>query len=149
MNNLANPSPKWLINLLPFISGMLSGGALWYTWFTYNNMANEPEFYWYAWIRLVLMIIMGILCLLATILFILNKPSAQAIFMGGLSMIPVILFSNLVILIFRIIQNILQENIYPFLSRLSTNPFRTILTIIVIILLLSVIDRIKKSQNNK
>jgi hypothetical protein len=57
MNNLANPSPKWLINLLPFMSGVLGGGALWYTWFTYNNLADEPEFYWYAWIRLVLMII--------------------------------------------------------------------------------------------
>lgn len=141
-------TPKWLVNLTPLIAIALGGVAFWYAWLKYNNIVNQPEFHWYIWISPVLMVLVGVLCLAATILFIVGRTSAWSVFMGGVSIIPLILFSNLVIFIFRIIQNTVQGNADPFLSRLSTSPLRTILTIIVIVILLSMVEGIKKVKNN-
>jgi hypothetical protein len=77
-----------------------------------------------------------------------GNPSAWSIFTGGLSIIPVMLFSNLVILIFRVIQNIVQGDTDPFLSRFSSSPLKVILNIIVVVIVLSLIQGIKKSKND-
>lgn len=145
---LAYQTPKWLINLTPLAAIALSGAAFWYAWLKYNNIMNQLESHWYVWISPVLIVLVGILCLLAAILFIAGKPSAWSVFMGGLSIIPIALFSNLVILIFRVIQNTVQGNADPFLARLSTSPLKTILTIIAIVIVLSVVEGIKKVKNN-
>jgi hypothetical protein len=144
----SNPMPNWLINMLPFISAVLGGGALWYSWLKYNDIVNQSGFHWYEWIRLTLMAFMGILCLLATILFILGKSSGWSVFMGGLSIVPLILFSNLVILVFRLIQNILQGNAQPFFDRFFTEPKNIAIPIVVITLvLLSLLSKRDKNSN--
>jgi F0F1-type ATP synthase assembly protein I len=99
-------------------------------------------------VRPVLMLLLGVSCLVAFTLFIMNRPSAWSVFMGGLSIIPIMLFTNLVVLIFRVLGNIVQGNTDAFLSRLSTSPLKVILNIIVVVIVLSVIQAIKKRENN-
>lgn len=145
----SNPTPNWLINMLPFISAILGGGALWYSWLKYNDIVSQSVFHWYEWIRPALMVLMGILCLLATILFILGKSSGWSVFMGGLSMVPLMLFANLVILVVRLIQNILQGNAQPFFDRLFTQPKNIAIPIVMITLvLLGLLSKRDKNQNS-
>ena len=132
---ISSETTKWLI-MLPFISALLGAGALWYAWLRYMEMMNQAEVHWYEWIRPTFMLSMGILYLLATLLFILGKSSGWSVFMTGLSMVPLMLFSNLVILVFRVIQNILQGNAQPFLARLFTEPQNLIIPVVVIALVL-------------
>jgi hypothetical protein len=140
-----NQAPTWLLSLFSLLVGC---GALWYAWLQYNDLVGQSHLDWYLWIRPVFMLLVGILCILATALFTINSPSAWSVFMGGLSIIPLMLFSNLIVLICRVIQNIFQGDTDPFLSRLSTSPLKVILNIIVVVIVLSVIQWIKKNENN-
>lgn len=143
---LNNQMPKWLTSLLSLLVGC---GSLWYAWLQYNDLVNQPQLDGYVWIRPVLMLLLGVFCLVASTLFIIGSPTAWSVFMSGLSIIPIMLFSNLVVLIFRVIQNIVQGNTDPFLSRLSTSPLKVILNIIVVVTVLSLIQGIKKRENNE
>lgn len=147
---LTNQTPKWLLNVLPFISTILGGSALWFAWLRYNSMANGPEFHWYDWIQPAFIALMGILCLWATLLFILGKSSGLSVFTYGLSIVPLILFSNLVILVFRIIQNIIQGNAQPFFDSLFTQPRNMVIPMVVIVLiLLGYLDKRVKNKDNE
>jgi hypothetical protein len=137
--------PKWQSSLLSLVIGC---GALWVAWLQYSDLANQPQLDWYVWIRPVLLLLLGICCLVALILFMIGNPSALSVFAGGLSIIPIMLFSNLIVLIFRVIQNLAQGNTDPFLSRFSASPLKVILNIIVVIIVLSVIQVLKKRENN-
>jgi hypothetical protein len=121
---------------LSFISTFLSGAALWYAWLRFNRMLNRPELNWYAWIQPAAMALVGVLCLLAAILLILGKPSGMSVFKAGLSIIPLLLFSNLVILVFRVIQNIIQGRAESMLIHLFTEPRNLLIPIVVITLIL-------------
>jgi len=141
MNNnreekLANETSKWLRFLLPLISTALGSGALWYAWVRYNMLMNRTDSYWYGWIQVALIAFMGILCLSATVLSISGRSSGWSVFKLGLSIVPLLLFSNLVILVFRIVQSIMQGNAKLFFDRLLTQPQKLILIPIVIIVLL-------------
>jgi hypothetical protein len=141
--NFDHQTPKWLMLLLSLLVG---GGALWYAWFQYGNLMNQPQLDWYVWIRPVSMLLVGAFCLVAAVLFILDKASARSVFMGGLSIIPLMLFSNLIVLIFRVVQNIFQGNADPFPVNISASPLKVILNIIIVVIVLSVIQEIKKSK---
>lgn len=142
---ISNTLPKWLSSLLSLLIGC---GALWVAWLQYNDLANQPQLEWYVWIRPVLLLVLGGCCLAALILFMTGSPAAWSMFLGGLSIIPIMLFSNLIVLIFRVIQNLVQGNTDPFLSRFSASPLKVILNIIVVIVVLSVIEALKKKENN-
>lgn len=144
---LANQTPKWILNLLPLISTIFGGSALCFAWFRYNSLVNRPEFHWYDWIQPAFIVLMGILCLLATLLFISGKPSGLSVFKVGVSIVPLILFSNLVILVFRVIQNIIHGNAIPFISRLYASPLnKAILAVAVILILLSMVKEMKNNN---
>lgn len=148
-DKVVEQTPKWFLNLLPVVSTVLGCGALWFAWFRYNNIVNRPEFHWYAWIQLAFIVLMGILCLLAALLFLLGKSSGWSVFTYGLAIVPLILFSNLVILVFRIIQNIIQGNAQPFFVSLFTQPRNLIIPMVVIVLmLLGYLDKRVKNENN-
>lgn len=147
---LTDQTPKWLLNVLPFVSAILGSGALWFAWLRYNSIVNRPQFHWYDWIQPAFIALMGILCLWATLLFILGKPSGLSVFTYGLSIVPLILFSNLVILVFRIIQNIIQGNAQPFLDSLFTQPRNLVIPMIVIVLiLLGYLEKRVKNKDNE
>lgn len=144
--NPTSETSRWSLILLPVVSTILGSGALWYSWFRYNSIVNRPDFQWYNWIQPAFIALMGILCLSATILFISGKSSGWSVFKAGLSIVPLILFSNLVILIFRVIQNILQGNAIPFISRLYVSPLnKAILAVALMLTVLSVLKGMKKS----
>jgi len=133
--NSTSGTPKWLLILRPFVSALLGVSALWYAWYRYTNMAYRPDSQWYGWIQLALIAMMGILCLSAVALFVSGKSSGSSVFKAGLSIIPLLLFSNLVVLMFRAIQNIIQGNATFFLDRLIAQPQRIVLILIVLIAL--------------
>ncbi|WP_197254333.1 hypothetical protein [Paenibacillus dendritiformis] len=60
-------------------------------------MANSLAAPWYDWIRLGFISLMGILCLAASILLLLGRPSGMEVFTDGLEMVPLKLVSNLVV----------------------------------------------------
>jgi len=141
-------TPQWLLNLLPFISIILGSGALWYAWLRYNSILNRPDYQWLSWIQPALIALMGLLCLSAAVLFIAGKPSGWSVFKVGVSIVPLVLFSNLVILVFRVIQNIIQGNASPFFDRLLTQPYKILLIPIVIIALVLLGSLGKREKDN-
>jgi hypothetical protein len=145
---LGNEMPRWLIAVLPIISAVLGGVALWYTWFRYTEMIGQSGFYWYEWVRPALIAGVGILFMVATLLFLLSKSSGWSVFKLGLSMIPLILLLNLIVLIlFRVIPSVVQGNAIPFIAKLYEQPHnKVLLGIAIVVILLSVV---KGVINNK
>lgn len=139
--------PDWFIRMFPWISALLGGGALWYTWFRYHDLASRSELFWHEWIRLAFMLLFGALCLAATVLFFLGKSSRWSVFMGGLYMVPLLLVSNLVILIVRVILNIVQGKAQPLFEKLFAQPKNIAIPIIVIALVL--LSILGKADQNK
>jgi predicted membrane channel-forming protein YqfA (hemolysin III family) len=136
----ANRAPRWL----PSVSLVLGSGVLGYAWTFYTDLVRIPETPWHYWLRLVFIILMGLLCLLAAVISVLGvRKRAMRIFAAALSMIPIILLTNLVILVFRVIQSFIQGNAVPFITRLYDRPLsRVILGIVIILVVLSIIQRI-------
>ncbi len=132
--------------VLTLTSAVLGSAALWYTRVRYDLLANHPDPSWYNWVQLALIALMGMLCLSASFLFIGGKPSARSVFRAGLSIVPLLLFTNLVVLVFRVLLNIFQGNGAAFLSRLYASPFnKAILGVIFVLILLSLLKELKKS----
>ncbi len=141
-----NDTSRWSLILSAFASALIGGGALWYTWFRYNGIVNQPNFYWYNGVQLAFLALMGFLCLWATFLFIAGKPSGWTVFKTGLSVLPLLLFTNLVMLGFRVIQSAFQGNAATIISRLYASPLnKAILMVVIILTLLSLAKGIKKS----
>jgi hypothetical protein len=137
--------PKWQMSLLPLIGLLLGGSALWFAWFRYNLMLNQPASAWYQWVQTAAIGLVGVLCILGTVLFYFDRSSGRAVLKTGLSIIPLILFANLIYLIFRVIQNIAEGNAMSFLSRLYANPLnKAILIVAVILIVLSILKEIEK-----
>src|SRR5688572_22303422 len=113
---LADETPKWSRVLLPLISTLLGSGTLWYALSRYNTLLNRPD--WYGWMQVAFIVLVGVLCIWATVLFILGKSSGLAVLKLGISIIPLILFVNLIVLLFRVIHNIMQGDAALFLDRI-------------------------------
>ncbi len=139
--------PRGTAVLLTLSSALVGGGALGYAWLRYQGLVHDPNpnFYGYQGVQLAFLALMGFLCLWATFLFMAGKASAVTVFKTGLSVLPVLLFTNLLMLIFRVIQSALQGNAATFISRLYVSPLnQVILTVAITLLLLSVAKGIKK-----
>lgn len=146
-NNLTNPVPKWLNGFLPLLSILLGSGALWLTWVRYQNIVNGAGFIWYSWIQPVGLVLVGVLCIVATTLFLLDKASAWSVFKTALSIVPLMLFINFIILLFRIAQSLIQGNAISFISGLYASPVnKVILTVVVIVILLSIVKETRQKK---
>lgn len=137
---------KWQSIVLALASAILGSGTLWFIWIRYNNSSDRLDLSWYNWVQLAALALMGMLCLSAALLFITGRPSGWSVFRAGLSIAPLLLISNLVVLFFRVVQNIIQGNGISFLSRLYASPLnKAILAVVIVVILLSMIKEIKKS----
>lgn len=146
-NTLTNPVPKWLNGFLPLLSILLGSGALWLAWVRYQNIVNGAGFFWYSWIQPVGLVLVGVLCIVATILFLLDKASAWSVFKTALSIVPLMLFINFIILLFRIAQSLIQGNAISFISGLYASPVnKVILTVVVIVILLSIVKETRQKK---
>jgi hypothetical protein len=147
-NTVMKTSDKWLRILLPCLSTIFGGGALWYSWFSYTHLANQADAYWYQWIQPVFIGLTGILCLIATILFLLGSSSGRPVLEFGLSIIPLLLFFNLVILPFRVVQNLIQGNTGFLFDRLLSQPYKLILIPVIVIALIWLEALSKSAKRN-
>jgi hypothetical protein len=144
--NQPRQMPKWSQPSLALVSAILGVGVLWFVWFRYSGISNRPEISLYHWIQLVSIALIGILCLSAAILFIAGKPFGWSVLKAGLSIVPLLLFSNLVVLLLRVSQNVMQGHGISLLSRLYASPLnKAIVGVVILLILLSVIKDVRKS----
>lgn len=132
--------------LLALVSLVLGSSALWYAWFRYERLVNQPDSNWYSWVQLAMIALIGVLSLWAAILFILRKPAARDFFKLGLSGIPILLFVNLIVFLVRVFQNILQGNANLFFERLFAQPYRILFILVVVIALVILNSLNEKSK---
>jgi hypothetical protein len=144
---LAHQTPRQTQVLLAVGSTILGLGALWYAWMRYNLLA-EPDSHWYGWIQVAAIRFVGLLCIWAAVLFILGKPSALPLLKVGISIVPLILFFNLIVLIFRVIHNLTQGNATLFLDSVFAQPQKFIVIPIIVIALLLLESLMKKIKND-
>ena len=131
--------------LLALSSLVIGSGAFWLTVLRYESLAKQSDFYWYSWVQLAGIALVSILCLWAAILFILGRPSGRSVFKLGLSVVPIILFVNLMILVFRGIQNIFQGNANFFFERVFAQPYK-ILFILAIVIVLTILSSLNEKR---
>ncbi|MBD2871383.1 hypothetical protein [Paenibacillus arenilitoris] len=143
-------APDWVIKCLPLLSTVVGGGALWYTWFKYNEMVEQAGGPWYGWIRIGFTLLIGVLCLAATVLFLFGRSSAWDVFKTGLFLVPVMLVANLVILVIRAIVSVVQGEAGPFFDKLFDSPQNIIIPVIVIALVtLGVMSKKDENKNSQ
>lgn len=139
-------SSKLSAVLMTLASATIGGGLLWFVWFRYTSSLYGVEISWYNWIQLTALALMGVLCLAAGILFLTGKPSGWTLFKTSLLILPLLLFSNLIVFLFRVIQSTVQGNGISLLSRLYASPLnKAILGVILIIIVLSALKEIKRA----
>jgi hypothetical protein len=134
--------------LLALSSLTLGGGAIWWAWLRYEDLARQSDSYWYSWVQLAGMALVGILCLLAAMLFFQGRQSARSVFKLGISIVPIILFANLMILVFHGIQNVLQGDASFFLDRILAQPYK-LLFILVIVIALAVLGSLNEKEKQQ
>jgi hypothetical protein len=125
---------------------ILGGGAFWLAWLRFNQLSSWENFYLYGWVQAAGIALIGILSLWAALLFTFGRPSAQSVFKVGLSLIPILLFVNLTILLFRGFDNLLQGNANFFLERLFAQPSRVLLVLVIVMALAVLNSWNKKSE---
>lgn len=140
----SNRHPIWL----SLISTLLGCAAFWYAWLRFTNLLGRSDTNWYDWIQPSMISLFGLLSLGSAVLFILRKPDASSYFKLGLAIIPLTLFINLMILLFRAAASLWQGNTGFLLERVLSQPQKFIL-IPVIILALIMLDRLNNSENAK
>ena len=130
-----------------FVSIGLSVLAFWYLWHQMagmeNAMVTNRYDYWYVWVRPVLIGLVGVLSLLAAVLFLLRKPVAASLFQSGINLILFILMANLVILVIRGVHHLVQGGARPVFDRIAQEPHKVFL-VPVILLVLSIMSAIRK-----
>jgi hypothetical protein len=146
--NKQNKASNGSLALLALSSLILGSSALWFTWIRYDRLLNQPGTYWYNWVQLAGIALLGILCLCAAILFILGKSSGRSVFKVGLSIIPILLFANLMNLVFRNIQSIFRGNTTFFFERMFAQPYKLLL-ILAVVIALAVLGSLNEKDENK
>ncbi|MBD8498578.1 hypothetical protein [Paenibacillus arenosi] len=128
----------WMQKVIPVLSVLLGGAALWYTWYMYNDNMNTLDFPWYGWIRVACIGILGIFCVTAALLLLLSKPLGWNVLKLGLSIIPFMLFSGLVIVGIRGIYYLFNNSsaLFERFEQFIMDPSNLVIPIIVVALLL-------------
>jgi hypothetical protein len=119
--------------LLALSSLLFGSGALWYGWLLYTGLVKRPDSYWYNWVQIAGIALVGVLCLWAGTLFFFGRPSARAVFKLGVSIVPILLFSNLMMLLFKVVQNIFQGNASFFFERVFAQPYKLLFLLLIVI----------------
>lgn len=144
--------PNWVIRVLPLISLLLGGLALWVTWFFYYDHLNLNDLHWYQWIQPCLMLLTAIMILAAALLFSLRKSSGWDMLELALSLVPITLALRLLIVVVRFVRFLIQsasDNAASFidgsfLNQLSFSPKLIINLIVVAAIALFVIMKKNK-----
>lgn len=137
-------SPQKLTGLLPLIASITGLAILIYSVSRYNDLLNQSESFWYHWFQTALVALIGIVCLISAFISVLSKQRmGWQLFIVGLSLFPIILFINLLVFLFDVIQGVLAGETLPLISRLyESNPAKIILGIVAALILLSVVKKV-------
>jgi hypothetical protein len=134
--------------LYPFLSGIVGSGVLWYVWLRSLNLLQRADAQWYEWIQPVMLVLVGVMGLWATLLFIMRRPLALSVFKLGLSIVPLLLLVNLLILLIRVIVNVFQGNAGVLLERILNQPYKALLIPIIVIMLM-LLGALTKNEDRK
>jgi hypothetical protein len=101
----AERQPGWLPFMRPFISAALSVGAFGYVGVRYTDLTAQPGgFPWVQAVPLAVMTLAGVLAAVATFLLIAGQASGRSVLRYALSLIPAVLFLNLLLLLGRLVK---------------------------------------------
>lgn len=134
--------------MLCFMSIVLSGAAIWYTWLRVTNLVSRADDRWYEWIQPLLMVLFAVICLVAAALFLFRKSEAASYFKLGLSVIPLILFVNLMILLVRAAASVWQGDAGFLLERVLSQPHKFVLIPLIIVAWI-LLERLSGSKDQK
>ncbi|QGH32887.1 hypothetical protein GI584_01940 [Gracilibacillus salitolerans] len=142
--------PVWLQRMLPFVSIVLSLLAFSYVFFRYTQ--GDLEFV--HWLRIIIFSIIGVILLFSAIIYAFNQGEAWKWFVGGLTLLPVLLMLQLFLLILKVarivIQSVFQgsvpEPIRIFIENYPSKFDIIILSVLFIIGVMWIIDQLKKPK---
>ncbi|MGP4040135.1 hypothetical protein ACTWP4_09605 [Gracilibacillus sp. D59] len=142
--------PSWLQRILPFASIVLSLLAFSYVFYRYTQGNLEIV----HWLRIIIFSIIGVVLLVSTIIFAFHKEEAWKLFIGGLTLLPVLLMLQLFLLILQVIRIVLQfifqgsipEPIKMFIENYPSKFDIIILGVLFIIGVMWIIDQLKKPK---
>jgi hypothetical protein len=89
--------------------------------------------------------LVGLICLWAALLFLLRNSNALSALKFGLSLVPLVLFVNLILLVIRVIINILGGNTGYLLERMVSRPEKVLL-VPILVLVLAVLSVLSKTD---
>jgi hypothetical protein len=150
-NNKQEKTTKEWQESIPLAGPFVTIATLIFTWFRYNNIIEERGLAWHDWIQLALIAVIIGCSVIATILSSTkHKEQALNFFFLSIGLIPIYFFINLIRLVIRVMWNWNGEVVSTFLDNVYTSPIdKTILSIVVIIGIVSIINKIVKHAESK
>lgn len=143
-----NDLPRWFQRIIPLISVILSVLVFSYVMYLYNQESLE----FMQWVRLIIFTIMGVVLISSAIAYVFNAELAWKWLIGGLGLLPILLLLQLFIFLMTIIRMIinsifqgsLPEPIQIFIENYPSKFDVVILSVLFIVGLLWIIDKLRK-----
>ncbi|HWO96605.1 MAG TPA: hypothetical protein VNM45_09760 [Bacillus sp. (in: firmicutes)] len=145
-----NNLPQWFQRTIPLISVLLSVLAFSYIIYLYNQASLELV----HWVRIIIFAMIGVVLLLSSIIYVFNKESAWKGLIGGLALLPILLFLQLILLLIKIIkmiissifQGTLPEPVRIFIENYPSKFDIVILSVLFIGAVLWIIDKLRSRK---
>jgi len=142
-------TPEWMMKLVPVFSLVLGAVAFWYTWSRWQDLTSGTEDVWYEWARPAWTMAIGIVFLAAAVIYLAGKSAAGwSAFKLGWVLVPVMLFTNLILLLIRVVQGVVQGHAWPIFEKIADHPLKFV-TIPAIIIALIIISKLTSSNKSK
>ncbi|AEG59952.1 hypothetical protein [Desulforamulus ruminis] len=145
-----NNLPHWFQRIIPLISVILSALAFSYVVYRYNQASLELV----HWVRIIIFALIGIVSLFSAVLYAFNKELSWKWVIGGLSLIPILLALQLILLfmnIFKvaigsILEGRLPETVRMFIENYPSKFDIIILAVLFMAGILWVIDKLRTKE---
>ncbi|MBY7145098.1 hypothetical protein KFZ56_18940 [Virgibacillus sp. NKC19-3] len=143
-----NNLPRWFQRIIPLISVIFSILAFSYVIYLYSQESLE----FVQWIRLIIFTIIGVVLLFSAIIYVFHAELAWKSLIGGLGLLPILLLLQLFLFLMTVIrmaiesifQGSLPEPIQLFIENYPSTFDIVILSVLFIIGLLWIIDKLRK-----
>ncbi len=145
-----NNLPHWFQRIIPLISVILSALAFSYVVYRYNQASLELV----HWVRIIIFALISIVSLFSAVLYAFNKELSWKWVIGGLSLIPILLALQLILLfmnIFKvaigsILEGRLPETVRMFIENYPSKFDIIILAVLFMAGILWVIDKLRTKE---
>jgi len=110
-----------------------------------QDLTSGTEDDWYEWARPAWTMAIGIVFLAAAVIYLAGKSAAGwSAFKLGWVLVPVMLFTNLILLLIRVVQG----HAWPIFEKIADHPLKFV-TIPAIIIALVIISKLTSSNKSK